>query len=79
MDFKLFIIPLTYIVVELAKKSKISSDWLPHVAVLAGAVLGSVYQVYYGGDILSLVTQGVVYGAAASGIYDLAKSTKEVL
>ena len=69
MEWNMFIIPLTLIAVELVKLTDINKRWLPHVAVLIGAILGAVYAVVFA-DV-----SGVVYGASAAGIYDFAKST----
>lgn len=79
MEFSLFIIPLTMIFTQLIKSSPLKNEWLPHVAVITGGILGSIYALYYGGDLLDLIVQGIVYGASASGIYDLAKNTKEAI
>lgn len=79
MEFNLFIVPLTMIFTQLLKSTPLNKTWLPHAAVLIGGVLGAVYAVYYGGDVLINVVEGITYGAAASGIYDVGKSTKEVL
>ena len=51
MDWNLFIIPLTLIVVELIKRSKIDKQKLPFVAVLIGGLLGVVYAFYYRVDL----------------------------
>lgn len=74
MDWSLFIIPLTLIVVELIKRSKIDKQKLPFVAVLIGGLLGVVFAVYYGVDLLEHIVSGIVYGAAAAGIYDVGES-----
>ena len=74
MDWNLFIIPLTLIVVELIKKSEISTRWLPFIAVGIGAVLGIVFAFYYGVDLLEHIVSGVIYGAAAAGIYDVGEA-----
>lgn len=79
MEFSLFIIPLTMIFTQLIKSTPLNNTWLPHAAVLIGGVLGAIYSLYYGGDVLVSLVEGITYGAAASGIYDVAKSSKEVL
>ena len=77
MDFNLFIIPATLIVVQLMKQSdKIGTrkGLLPLLAVGFGAVAGAGFGLYYGGDIFQHVFMGAVFGASASGIYDAAKA-----
>ena len=74
MDWNLFIIPLTMIVVELIKRIEIDKRWLPWIAVGVGALLGVVFAVYYGVDLLEHIVSGIVYGAAAAGIYDVGES-----
>lgn len=78
MEFILFIIPMTLIIVELAKNLEVSKKYLPLISVVLGAILGGVFSVYYGLDVFPHIVQGVVYGASASGIYDMAKSAKGV-
>ena len=77
MEFNLFIIPMTLIIVELAKGLEINKKYLPLISVLLGAILGGLFSVYYHADLLTHIVQGVVYGASASGIYDMAKIAKE--
>ena len=68
----MFIIPMTLIIVELAKGLEINKKYLPLVSVALGAILGGLFSVYYGADLFTHIVQGVVYGASASGIYDVA-------
>ena len=77
MEFNLFIIPMTLIVVELAKGLEINKKYLPIVSVALGVILGAAFSFYYGADLFTHIVQGVVYGASASGIYDMAKIAKE--
>lgn len=77
MEFNLFIIPMTLIIVELAKGLEINKKYLPLLSVALGAILGAVFSFYYGADPFTHIAQGVVYGAASSGIYDMAKIAKE--
>ena len=77
MEFNLFIIPMTLIVVELAKGLDINKKYLPLLSVSLGAILGTVFSFYYDADLFTHIVQGVVYGASASGIYDMAKIAKE--
>ena len=72
MEFNLFIIPMTLIIVELAKGLEINKKYLPLISVVLGAVLGGLFSVYYQADLFTHIVQGVVYGASASGIYDVA-------
>ena len=76
MEFNLFIIPMTLIIVELAKGLELNKKYLPIVSVVLGAILGGAFSFYYGADLFTHVVQGIVYGAASSGIYDMAKITK---
>ena len=41
MEFNLFIIPMTLIIVELAKGLEINKKYLPIVSVALGAILGA--------------------------------------
>lgn len=80
MEFNLFIIPITIILVELLKRMEfLDKNYLPHVAVGLGVCMGLLYGAYYGQDLFVHGFYGVVFGASASGIYDTAKSTKEVI
>ena len=80
MEFNLFIIPVTIIIVELLKRAEfLDKNYLPFVAVGIGLCMGLLYGVYYGQDLFVHAFYGVVYGASASGIYDAGKSGKEVL
>ena len=74
MEFNLFIIPMTLIIVELAKGLELNKKYLPIVSVALGAILGAVFSFYYGADLFTHIVQGVVYGAASCGIYDIGKS-----
>ena len=74
MDWNLFIVPLMLIVVELIKKLKLDSIWLPFIAVTVGGLLGVLFGVYYKVDLLEHIVSGVIYGAAAAGVSDLGKS-----
>lgn len=78
MEFNLFIIPMTLIIVELAKGLEINKKYLPLVSVALGAILGGAFSFYYGADLFTHVVEGIIYAATASGIYDVAKSLKGV-
>lgn len=78
MEFNLFIIPMTLIIVELAKGLEINKKYLPIVSVVLGAILGAAFSFYYGADLFTHVVEGIIYAATASGIYDVAKSLKGV-
>ena len=75
MEWELFIIPATMILVELLKRAPVPAKWLPHAACLVGLLLGATYALVYGGDPFALAFSGLVFGAAAAGIWDLGKST----
>ena len=78
MEFNLFIIPMTLIIVELAKGLEINKKYLPIVSVALGAIFGGAFSFYYGADLFTHVVEGIIYAATASGIYDVAKSLKGV-
>ena len=78
MEFNLFIIPMTLIIVELAKGLGINKKYLPLISVLLGAILGGLFSIYYHADLFTHVVEGIIYAATASGIYDVAKSLKGV-
>ena len=65
MEFNLFIIPMTLIIVELAKGLEINKKYLPIVSVALGAILGAAFSFYYGADPFVHIVQGIVYGAAS--------------
>lgn len=87
MSFNLFIVPLTMILVEIVKKFEVESKWLALIACGVGAVLGAVWAVVQvpmpnAVNWVGFITQGLVYGAAAAGIYDITQSknkSKEVI
>ena len=72
MEFNLFIVPLTLIIVELAKGLELNKKYLPVISVVLGAILGGAFRFYYGADLFTHIVQGIVYGASASGVYDIA-------
>lgn len=74
MEFNLFIVPITLILTQLAKPM-VSSKWLPHMAVAIGLAAGLLYGIYYNQDLFNHAVLGLIYGASASGIYDVAKSS----
>lgn len=77
MQFNLFIIPITMILVQLLKTSEIvPKKWLPWVSVGFGALAGLAFGIYYTQDLFVHVFTGIVYGAAASGIYDAGSVVK---
>lgn len=80
MEFNLFIIPITLIIVQLLKPLKfLDQTYLPHLAVFLGLAMGVLFGVYYGVDLFVHAVYGAIFGASAAGIYDAAKSTKETL
>lgn len=79
MDYNMLIAPMTLIFVELVKKFEVESKWLSLMAVGVGAVLGAVWAAVQSPmpdavGWLNFIVQGVMYGASASGIYDIAHS-----
>ncbi len=73
MEFNLFIVPITMVATQLAK-TYVPSKHLPLFAVVFGVLSGLAFGAYYGQDLFVHAVQGLVYGASASGIYDLTKS-----
>ncbi|MER2234534.1 MAG: hypothetical protein ABS885_05825 [Leuconostoc mesenteroides] len=73
MEFNLFIIPLTMIITQLLK-GYVPTKYVPFLAVLIGLLAGLAYGAYYGGDLFAQAFDGIVYGASASGIYDIGAS-----
>ena len=73
MEFNLFIITLTMIITQLLK-SYVPNKYVPFLAVLIGLLAGLCYGAYYGGDLFAQAFEGLVYGASASGIYDIGAS-----
>ena len=73
MEFNLFIIPLTMIITQLLK-GYVPTKYVPFLAVLIGLLAGLGYGAYYGGDLFAQAFNGLVYGASASGIYDIGAS-----
>ena len=55
-------------------KGYVPSKYVPFLAVLIGLVAGLAYGAYYGGDLFAQAFEGLVYGASASGIYDIGAS-----
>lgn len=74
MEFNLFIVPITMVATQLAK-TYLPSKHLPLFAVLFGGLSGLAFGQYYSQDLFVHAVQGLIYGASASGIYDLTKST----
>ena len=73
MEFNLFIIPLTMIITQLLK-GYVPTKYVPFLAVLIGSLAGLGYGMYYGGDLFTQAFEGLVYGASASGLYDVGAS-----
>lgn len=71
MQWNLFIVPLTAIFVQIMKPYIKDNRLLPALAVVAGAVMGACFAFYYGADFVEHIVGGIVYGASASGVYDL--------
>ena len=55
-------------------KGYVPTEYVPFLAVLIGMLAGLGYGAYYGGDLLVHAFNGLVYGASASGIYDIGAS-----
>jgi len=80
MEYNLFIIPITLIIVEILKRAElVNAKYLPIVAVLFGALAGLAFGINYQVDLFEHIFMGIVFGASASGIYDTGKTVvKEV-
>ncbi len=79
MSYEMFIIPITLITVEIIKKFDVPTKWLAIIACLVGAVFGGIWAAVQGETLLALdwlgfITRGLIYGAAAAGIYDVSKA-----
>lgn len=78
MEWNIFILPLTLIFTELAKRTmKPESKLLPWIAVSLGAILGLIYGLIESTNpagLMRYIVEGIIYGASASGIYDVSAS-----
>ena len=70
MEFNLFIVPITAIAVQVLKQY-VPSKHVPLVALAIGGIAGLAFGLYYGGDVFEQSFTGLVYGASASGLYDV--------
>lgn len=70
MEFNLFIVPITLIVTELLKQY-VNKKYVPLLAVLVGLVAGVVFGLHYQQDLFSHAVQGLIYGASATGLYNM--------
>lgn len=77
MELNVFIAPITMIVIELVKRLGLESKYLAFVAVIFGALFGALYGFIYKGDIFVNAFEGLLYGAASSGVYDAASHTSK--
>lgn len=75
MEFNLFIVPITMVATQLAK-TYVPSKHIPLFAIIFGLLAGLAYGEYYGQDLFVHAVQGLIYGASASGVYDLVKSVQ---
>ena len=72
MEFTAYIVPATMVLTELVKRlTFIDKNYLPHIAVGLGTVMGAIYGVAYGGDLFQHIFLGGLFGASASGVYDV--------
>ena len=78
MEFTLFIVPITMIFVQIIKNMNVMDEtrWLPAISCTFGGICGLAFASYYGVDYFMLIVNGIVYGAAAAGIYDVGSSAK---
>lgn len=76
MEWNTFIVPLTLIGTQLIKQTEIDKKYLPWVSVGLGAILGVIWAISTKAPdsvaYLEYVVQGIIYGASACGVYDLA-------
>nr|WP_319218060.1 hypothetical protein [uncultured Trichococcus sp.] len=75
MELNVFIAPITMIAVEMAKRAGLESKYLAFVAVILGVLFGALYGFVYKGDVFVNAFEGLLYGAASSGVYDAASHT----
>lgn len=75
LQWEYFIVPLTWITVQILKQLEFSNRWLPLIATVLGGVYGAAFALVYGGDWFARVVFGVISGASASGLYDAGKNT----
>ncbi|TLQ08850.1 hypothetical protein FEZ48_02900 [Marinilactibacillus psychrotolerans] len=68
--------PIIGMVIELIKRTKIDNQWMPHLSVLAGIIVGLVFALATGAGLFLYGLAGMISGAAASGLYDLIANTK---
>lgn len=76
----LYIVPLLVaVVIEAVKKTGLlKKEWLPLASIALGIVVATVCGYFYPDQFLALLIEGVITGAAASGIYDAAKSVMSI-
>lgn len=76
MGLNLFIAPVVMVIVEAVKRTeKIDTKWLPLLALALGLATGTVFAIVEPEEAAEHVINGLLYGAAAAGIYDVAKSS----
>lgn len=63
------------VIVQLLKPFNIPSDFLPHVSIGVGILLGLLMAFGVGQDYFTYGLAGAIAGATASGIYDTGKGT----
>lgn len=79
MTLTMAIAPIVFILVEAIKKTeKVSKAWLPTVAVLIGFVIGIIFAIFEPLNNVTHLLNGIMYGAAAAGLYDVMKSAKNL-
>lgn len=72
MDFTLAV-PIVLALVEVAKRSGLSSKWAPALSVALGLLMLGVWGTE--GDVLQNLLEGLVAGLSASGVYSGVKAT----
>lgn len=71
MDFTTTIAPVTLVLVEILKSLGVPTKYLSLIAVIAGGLLGALYAIFNSGDVFTLTVDGILSGAASSGLYEV--------
>lgn len=70
MDFKAFIIPISIIMTQVLK-NYMPNKYAPLVSMAVGLLCGLGFAFHYNQDMFVLAFEGLIYGASASGFYDM--------
>lgn len=67
------------VVVELLKPFDINTDFIPHVSIGIGILIGLLMAFGVQGDYFTYGLAGAIAGATASGLYDTGKGTVKAI